>query len=295
MNLGASFLSKFLPGETRKVLISDPSWSNHKSIFTNFEFQTEQYPYYDRRTHTLDEQGMLKALQDAPSGSIVVLHACGHNPTGLDPSPLQWRLIHEVIKQKAHISFFDLAYQGFATGDLEKDIFAIRHFITDPPGPILVAQSYAKNMGMYGERVGTLSVWCSGKPQKEAVVSQLKLIIRKIYSSPPIHGARLVSLVLGNEELKRSWQAELKEMTARIIAMRTSLREELEKLAPSRTWKHITDQIGMFCYTGLTPEQCHRLLTEFHIYMTSDGRMSMAGVTTSNVKTIAAVFSKVLQ
>ena len=254
----------------------------------------DTYPYYDPTTLKLDEEGMLKALREAPSGSIVVLHACAHNPTGVDPSPQQWKLIYQTIKEKAHITFFDLAYQGFATGDLETDVSAVRLFVKDPPGPILVAQSYAKNMGLYGERIGSLSLLCSSKGQKDAITSQLKILIRKVYSSPPIHGARLVSLVLGCEELKREWKAELKQMTSRIMGMRSSLRKELELLTPQRSWNHITDQIGMFCYTGLGKEQCHRLVTQFHIYMTSDGRISMAGVTTSNVRRLAKAFAKVL-
>ncbi|KAL0306787.1 UNVERIFIED_CONTAM: Aspartate aminotransferase, mitochondrial [Sesamum radiatum] len=223
---------------------------------------------------------------------IFLLHACAHNPTGVDPSEEQWREISHQFKVKGHFAFFDMAYQGFASGDPERDAKSIRIFLED--GHLIgCAQSYAKNMGLYGQRVGCLSVVCEDEKQAVAVKSQLQQLARPMYSNPPVHGALIVSTILGDPDLKKLWLMEVKGMADRIIGMRTALRENLEKLGSPLPWEHVTKQIGMFCYSGMTPEQVDRLTKEYHIYMTRNGRISMAGVTTGNVGYLANAIHEV--
>ncbi|KAJ6880211.1 hypothetical protein NC652_033529 [Populus alba x Populus x berolinensis] len=231
-------------------------------------------------------------IKNAPNGSFFLLHACAHNPTGVDPSEEQWREISHQFKVKGHFAFFDMAYQGFASGDPDRDAKSIRIFLQDGHH-IGISQSYAKNMGLYGQRVGCLSVLCEDAKQAVAVKSQLQQLARPMYSNPPVHGALVVSTILGDPELKKLWLKEVKVMADRIIGMRSALRENLEKLGSPLSWKHITDQIGMFCYSGMTPEQVDRLTKEFHIYMTRNGRISMAGITTGNVGYLATAINEV--
>lgn len=221
-------------------------------------------------------------LRNAPEGSFFLLHPCAHNPTGVDPTDGQWREISNQLMVKHHFPFFDVAYQGFASGDLEKDAKAIRLFLED--GHVVgCAQSFAKNMGLYGHRVGCLSVLAKDQQQAMIVRSQLQRLARAMYSSPPIHGVLLVSTILSDPLLKAEWVEELKVMADRIRSMRASLFDNLEKLNSPLNWDHIVKQVGMFCYSGLNCEQIDQLARDFHIYMTRDGRMSMAGVTTRNV------------
>uniref|UniRef100_A0A0D9WR27 Aspartate aminotransferase n=1 Tax=Leersia perrieri TaxID=77586 RepID=A0A0D9WR27_9ORYZ len=234
----------------------------------------------------LDFSGLMDDIKNAPDGSFFLLHACAHNPTGVDPSEEQWREISHQFKVKNHFPFFDMAYQGFASGDPERDAKAIRIFLEDGH-QIGCAQSYAKNMGLYGQRAGCLSILCDDEMQAVAVKSQLQQIARPMYSNPPVHGALIVSTILGDPELKTLWLKEVKGMADRIIGMRKALKQNLEKLGSPMSWEHITNQIGMFCYSGMTPEQVDRLTNEFHIYMTRNGRISMAGVTTGNVAYLA--------
>lgn len=240
-----------------------------------------------------------------PERSAILLHACAHNPTGVDPTPEQWQELSALIKKKNIFPFFDMAYQGFASGSVDRDAFAVRLFVKDGH-QIALAQSYAKNMGLYGERAGAFSLITSGKEESDRTLSQLKILIRPMYSNPPIHGARIVSTILSTPELRAEWLRDVKQMADRIISMRTSLRNNLvsdgfifvlvkfylffefqEKLGSKTNWQHITDQIGMFCFTGMNPEQSARLSKDFSIYLTKDGRISMAGVTSKNVGYLA--------
>lgn len=246
--VGAQFIAQFMPGAT--VYISDPTWPNHKNIFTLAGVPWKTYRYFDPTTVGLDFEGMLADIKAAPSGSIILLHACAHNPTGIDPTKEQWAAIADAIEASNHIAFFDVAYQGFASGSLDKDAYAPRYFASRGM-ELLVAQSYSKNLGLYGERVGALNVVASNKEAATKVLSQLKRLARAIWSNPPAHGARIVAEVVGNGELFDEWRGEMENMSGRIIAVRQVLRDHLERLNSSRDWKFITDQIGMFTYTGM--------------------------------------------
>ncbi|KAF7554192.1 hypothetical protein G7046_g6882 [Stylonectria norvegica] len=291
LRVGAAFLEKFYPGE-KKIYIPNPSWANHKAVFSHAGLAVEQYRYYDKKTIGLDFEGLVADLKAAPKGSIFLFHACAHNPTGVDPSPEQWKQISTVVKDQGHFAFFDMAYQGFASGDTNKDAFAVRHFVEEGHN-IALCQSFAKNMGLYGERVGAFSFVCADADEKKRVDSQLKILIRPMYSNPPIHGARIASEILLNPALNKQWLAEVKNMADRIITMRALLKDNLEKLGSKHDWSHITSQIGMFAYTGLTPEEMDRLAKEFSVYATRDGRISVAGITSDNVGRLAESIFKV--
>lgn len=224
--------------------------------------------------------------QKIPERSVILLHACAHNPTGVDPTPEQWKELSALIKKKNLFPYFDMAYQGFASGSVDKDAFAVRLFIREGH-QIALAQSFAKNMGLYGERAGAFSLITTSKDEADRTLSQLKILIRPMYSNPPIHGARIVSTILSTPELKAEWLRDVKGMADRIISVRSTLRKNLEDLGSKRNWQHITDQIGMFCFTGMNAEQSTRLSNDFSIYLTKDGRISMAGVTSKNVEYLA--------
>jgi len=256
-------------------------------IFRDAGMKVEQYKYYDPKTRGLDLAGMLESMERAPDGSAFLLHACAHNPTGVDPSPQQWKEVSAAMRRKRHVAFFDCAYQGFASGDADKDAGAVRQFVEDGH-LVMLAQSYAKNFGLYNERVGAFSVVCRDPDEKERVESQLKILVRPAYSNPPAQGARIVDTILSDAVLKPQWYAECKSMADRIILMRKLLRDTLEKdLKSPHSWKHVTDQIGMFAFTGLSKEQVQKMRDVHHIYMTADGRISVAGVTKSNVRYVA--------
>jgi len=275
-----------------KIHIPQPTWSNHLAVFRNAGLEPVYYQYYDPATRSVDFAGMKEDISKAENGSFFMLHACAHNPTGCDPTPAQWDELSTLMKQKQHIAFFDCAYQGFASGDAEADAYSLRKFVADGHF-VMLSQSFAKNFGLYGERVGLFSIVCSDAEEALRVNSQLKLIVRAMYSNPPIHGARIVAEVLSDDKLKADWYKECKGMADRIKSMRTALREKLEAGGGGTggggmTWSHVTDQIGMFCYTGLTVEQVKRLREEYHVYCTDDGRFSMAGITSKNVDYIAS-------
>ena len=221
-----------------------------------------------------------------------MLHACAHNPTGVDPTQEQWVEIEAAIREAGHFPFFDMAYQGFASGDAAKDAFALRYFVEKGHQPVL-AQSFAKNMGLYGERVGAFSVVCADAAEAKRVDSQIKILVRPMYSNPPVHGARIAGTILNDAALKKQWLGEVKDMADRIIAMRKLLRENLESLGSKHDWSHITSQIGMFAYTGLKPEQMDALAKEHSVYATRDGRISVAGITSGNVGRLAESIFKV--
>ncbi|KAG0454760.1 hypothetical protein HPP92_024052 [Vanilla planifolia] len=254
----ADFQRRFLPDS--QIYIPVPTWANHHNIWRDAHVSQRTFHYYHPETRGLDFAAMMDDIKNAPNGSFFLLHACAHNPTGVDPSEDQWREISYQFKVKNHFPFFDMAYQGFASGDPERDAKAIRIFLDD--GHMIgCAQSYAKNMGLYGQRVGCLSLLCENEIQAVSVKSQLQQIARPMYSNPPVHGALVVSIILSDPELKAMWLKEVK--------------------------------IGMFCYSGLKPDQVDRLTNEFHIYMTRNGRISMAGVTTGNVGYLANAIHEV--
>lgn len=291
LRIGTDFLRRFLP-ENKNVYLPNPTWGNHIPIAKDAGFDVQSYRYYDANTIGLDENGMLADIDAAPTGSIFLFHVCAHNPTGVDPTQEQWKKISEVCKKKGHFIFFDMAYQGFASGDPERDVWPVRHFIAQGHRPI-IAQSFAKNFGLYGERIGALHILTDGATESACVDSQLKIIIRPHYSNPPISGARLVSSILSDSELTSQWRKDVKVMADRIIKMRSLLVQNLQAAGSTRDWSHVTKQIGMFCYSGLTPEECDELASKFHIYMTRNGRISMAGVTSSTVEYLAKAIAEV--
>jgi len=284
LRIGAAFCSKFYP--TKEIYVPDPTWANHNSVFADAGLMVKKYRYYDAKKIALDIDGMLSDLKAAPEHSMVLLHACAHNPTGVDPTESQWRDISAVCMEKNHFIMFDMAYQGFASGDTDKDASAVRYFV-EQGHDIGLCQSFAKNMGLYGERVGAFSLLCADEEEKKRVDSRMKQIVRALYSNPPVHGARIASLVLSDDALYKEWLEEVKQMADRIHHCRSTLRELLQKVGSKRDWSHITSQIGMFCFTGLKPEQVDQLKDKHHIYLTRDGRISMAGVTDSNVQHLA--------
>ncbi|KAG9772227.1 Aspartate aminotransferase, mitochondrial [Exophiala dermatitidis] len=291
LRIGGAFLQRHYPA-AKAIYIPTPSWANHKAVFSDSGLEVKQYKYYNKDTIGLDFEGMVSDLKAAPEGSIVLLHACAHNPTGIDPTPEQWRQISDVVKEKGHYPFFDMAYQGFASGDTDKDAYPVRLFVEQGHG-LALAQSFAKNMGLYGERVGAFSIVCESAEEKKRVESQIKIIVRPLYSNPPIHGARIATEILSDPKLNKQWLGEVKGMADRIIKMRALLKKNLQELGSKHNWDHITNQIGMFAYTGLTPEQMEKLAKEHSVYATKDGRISVAGITTGNVKRLAEAIYKV--
>lgn len=291
LRIGGAFLASFFPG-VKDIYLPTPSWGNHGPIFRHSGLNVKAYRYYEPSTCGFDFKGALEDLSKIPERSIVLLHACAHNPTGVDPKPEQWAEMSAVIKKRNLFPFFDMAYQGFASGDVTKDAFAVRSFLKDGH-QIALAQSFAKNMGLYGERAGAFSLVCADKDEAARTMSQIKILIRPMYSNPPIHGARLVSEILSDATLRTEWLADVKLMADRIISVRSTLQNNLKKLGSSRNWQHITDQIGMFCFTGMNQQQCERLTKEFSVYLTKDGRISMAGVTSKNVDYLAQAIHEV--
>ena len=289
--IAGEFYKRYLP-EGTAVYLPDPTWGNHVAIMQEAGLEVKRYRYCDRKTCGLDCAGLLDDIAKAPDGSIFLLHACAHNPTGVDPSEAQWDEISAAILKKGHHVLLDCAYQGFASGDAEKDAFAIRKFLKDGHS-LLLAQSFAKNFGLYGERVGSLSVACKDKEECGRVLSQIKRIIRPMYSSPPIHGALIVNEVLSDEALSKQYYKECTQMADRILKMRSLLREAIEAQGSEHNWERITDQIGMFAFTGMSKAMCDELTDEHAIFLTKDGRISIAGLNEDNVATVARAIHKV--
>jgi len=236
---------------------------------------------------------MLEDIKAAPNKSIILLHACAHNPTGVDPTKEDWKQISDAIKEKGHFPFFDMAYQGFASGDIDRDAYAVRQFVKEGH-QIALSQSFAKNMGLYGERVGAFSLVCADAEEKARVDSQLKIIVRPLYSNPPVHGARIAGSILADQGLYNQWLGEVKGMADRINGMRSELKGLLvDDLGNKNNWDHITNQIGMFAFLGISPQQVEKLISEHHVYLTKDGRISVAGITPHNVKHLAESLHKV--
>ena len=289
LKIGADFLKKLNPNA--KVLISNPSWENHKAIFTNAGFEVGTYAYYDAATRSIDFASMLADLNAAAAGTVVVLHACCHNPTGYDITATQWDQVIEVVKAKNLVAFLDMAYQGFGHG-IAEDGAVIGKFVAAGLN-IFVSTSFSKSFSLYGERVGALSVVATDKEEAARVLSQLKIVIRTNYSNPPTHGGAVVAAVLNNAELHALWEKELGEMRVRIKAMRQKLVDGLKAAGVKQDMSFITTQIGMFSYSGLSKDQMVRLRSEFGVYGTDTGRMCVAALNSKNIdyvcKAIAAV------
>ncbi|MEY4506881.1 MAG: hypothetical protein RL297_1459 [Pseudomonadota bacterium] len=293
LKIGADFLKKLSPNA--QVLISDPSWENHRALFTNAGFTVNTYPYFDQSANGglggINFTDMLAALNAAAPGTIVLLHACCHNPTGYDISPEQWEQVIAVVKAKGLTAFLDMAYQGFGYG-IAEDGAVIAKFVAAGLN-IFVSTSFSKSFSLYGERVGALSVVGSSKEETDRVLSQLKIAIRTNYSNPPTHGGAIVASVLSNPELRALWEAELGEMRVRIKAMRQTLVDGLKAAGVTKNMGFITTQIGMFSYSGLSKDQMVRLRSEFGVYGTDTGRMCVAALNSKNISHVCQAIAQV--
>ena len=290
LKIGADFLKKINPNAT--VLISDPSWENHRALFTNAGFAVDSYRYYDANNRGVDFDGMLADLNAAAPGTIILLHACCHNPTGYDITAAQWEQVIATISAKKLVPFLDMAYQGFGHG-IAEDGAVIGKFVAAGLD-FFVSTSFSKSFSLYGERVGALSVVCASKEEAGRVLSQLKIAIRTNYSNPPIHGGAIVAAVLGNPELRALWEQELGEMRVRIKAMRQKLVDGLKAAGVTQDMGFITTQIGMFSYSGLSKDQMVRLRDEFGVYGTDTGRMCVAALNSKNIDYVCASIAKVI-
>ncbi|SHI11276.1 amino acid aminotransferase [Pollutimonas bauzanensis] len=290
LKIGADFLKQLLPNS--RVVISDPSWENHRALFERAGFPVDTYPYYDAASHGLDFAGMLAGLRALPEQTIVVLHACCHNPTGIDPTFEQWQQIVQVVKDRNLVPFLDIAYQGFGDG-LEEDASVVRLF-AEHDLTMLISSSFSKSFSLYGERVGALTLVSSSKEEATRVLSQLKRVIRTNYSNPPTHGGTVVSTVLNTPELYTLWATELAGMRERIRSMRIQLVEKLKEHGVKQNFDFVLKQRGMFSYSGLTAPQVDRLRDEYGIYAISSGRICVAALNTGNIDYVAASIAKVL-
>jgi aromatic-amino-acid transaminase len=290
LKVGADFIRRFAPGAG--AWISDPSWENHRALFEAAGFRVENYPYYDAATRGLDFDAMRTSLAGLPSGSLVVLHACCHNPTGVDPSSSQWGEIVATVRSRGLVPFLDLAYQGFGSG-IDADAEVVRKFAATP-GPVFVSSSFSKSFSLYGERVGALTIVTASRDEAARVLSQMKRVIRTNYSTPPTHGGRVVSIVLGNAELRALWERELAAMRERIRGMREQLVAGLAKRAPGRDFGHILRQRGMFSYSGLDRAQVERLRREYSIYAVDTGRICVAALNPKNLDYVVGAIAAVL-
>ncbi|MRD45833.1 amino acid aminotransferase [Caenimonas koreensis] len=290
LKIGADFLKKINPNA--KVLISDPSWENHRALFTQAGFTVESYPYYNAATRGIDFDGMLGALNAAAEGTIVVLHACCHNPTGYDITAAQWDQVIAAVKARKLVPFLDMAYQGFGYG-IAEDGAVIQKFVAAGLS-FFVSTSFSKSFSLYGERVGALSVLCQDAEETSRVLSQLKIMIRTNYSNPPTHGGQVCAMVLNTPELRALWEKELAGMRTRIKQMRVTLVEKLKAAGVKQDMSFITQQIGMFSYSGLTKDQMVRLRNEFGVYGTDTGRMCVAALNSQNIDYVCESIAKVL-
>ena len=290
LKIGADFLKKVSPNA--KVMISDPSWENHRALFTNAGFQVDSYAYYDAEKRGVNFEGMLASLNAAAAGTIVVLHACCHNPTGYDITAAQWDQVIAVVKAKSLTPFLDMAYQGFGHG-IQEDGAVIGKFVAAGLN-FLLSTSFSKSFSLYGERVGALSVVCVDKEECGRVLSQLKIAIRTNYSNPPIHGGAVVAAVLANPEWRATWEKELGDMRVRIKAMRQKLVDGLIAAGVKQDMSFITTQIGMFSYSGLNKDQMVRLRSEFGVYGTDTGRMCVAALNSKNIDYVCQAIAKVI-
>ncbi len=290
LKLGADFLKRLLPDA--KVAISNPSWENHRALFEAAGFTVDTYPYYDAATHGLDFAGMLAGLQALPEKTIVVLHACCHNPTGVDPTLEQWEQIADTVRERNLVPFLDIAYQGFGDG-LDEDAAVVRMFAKRDL-TMLISSSFSKSFSLYGERVGALTLVCSSREESGRVLSQLKRVIRTNYSNPPTHGGMIVSSVLNTPELFQLWVDELAGMRERIRSMRSQLVEKLKAKGVQQDFSFVLSQRGMFSYSGLNAGQVDRLRDEHGIYAVSSGRICIAALNSGNIDNVANAIAAVL-
>ncbi len=290
LKVGADLLKRYFPDS--KVYLSDPTWDNHRAVFEGSGHVCETYPYYDPATGGLRFDELLAFFKTLPQRSIVLMHACCHNPTGVDLTADQWRALVPVIRERELLPFLDLAYQGYGDG-IEEDAFAVR-LLADEGLSFLIANSFSKSMSLYGERCGALSVVCPDADQAARVLGQLKFMIRRNYSNPPMHGGQIVAKVLTDPKLRAMWEAEVAEMRGRIQSMRQALYRVLAAKLPGRDFNYFLTQRGMFSYTGLTADQAERLKTEFGVYILRSGRMCVAGLNTRNVEATAEAMAAVL-
>ncbi|MEE1653237.1 MULTISPECIES: amino acid aminotransferase [Brachymonas] len=290
LKIGADFLKKLNPDA--KVLISDPSWENHRALFTNAGFTVETYAYYDADKRGINFDGMLASLNAAPAGTVVVLHACCHNPTGYDLTAAQWDQVVDVVKNKNLVAFLDMAYQGFGAG-IAEDGAVIGKFVAAGL-QFFVSTSFSKSFSLYGERVGALSVVSASKEEAARVMSQLKIVIRTNYSNPPTHGGSVVAIVLNDPELRALWEKELGEMRVRIKQMRQALVDGLKAAGVQQDMSFITTQVGMFSYSGLNKDQMVRLRNEFGVYGTDTGRMCVAALNSQNIGHVCNSIAQVI-
>ncbi|MEO8631538.1 MAG: amino acid aminotransferase, partial [Betaproteobacteria bacterium] len=291
LKVGADFLRRIAPNA--EVWISQPSWENHRALFENTGFVVKNYPYYDAATHGLDFPGMRDALKAAPAGTIVVLHACCHNPTGVDLSEAQWGEVIETVRGRGLIPFLDIAYQGFGDG-LEPDAGPVRRFVA-AGAPVFISNSFSKSFSLYGERIGALSVVADSSDEAARALSQLKRLVRTNYSNPPTHGGKIVATVLNSAELRALWEQELGQMRVRIRAMRGKLTANVQSRVPGTDFSFVEKQRGMFSYTGLSKDAVTRLRDEFSIYAIDTGRICVAALNSNNIDYVAAAIAKVMQ
>ena len=290
LKIGADFLYQLNP--QAQVLISDPSWENHRALFSQAGFSVDTYPYDDAETKGVKVQGLLARLNDAAPGTVVVLHACCHNPTGYDLTPAQWAEVVDTIKARHLVAFLDMAYQGFGEG-LAEDGAVVAQFLAAGLH-FLVSTSFSKNFSLYGERVGALSVVCSDSTERARVLSQLKIVIRTNYSNPPTHGAAVVAQILTTPALRQQWEHELAGMRTRIWHMRRALLEKLQAIGVQQDISFIGRQKGMFSYSGLNKAQMERLRTEFGIYGLDSGRICVAALNSQNIDAVVHAIAQVL-
>ncbi|HWU97863.1 MAG TPA: amino acid aminotransferase [Oxalicibacterium sp.] len=290
LKLGADFLKRFAPNA--QVWISDPSWENHRALFESAGFVVNNYPYYDEASHGVNFAGMLDTLKSVPTGSVILLHACCHNPTGADLTDAQWKEVISVVTSRGLIPFLDMAYQGFGDG-IESDGKVVRQF-AEAGGPVFVSNSFSKSFSLYGERVGALSIVANNADEAARVLSQLKRVIRTNYSNPPTHGGQVVATALANPELRALWEEELAGMRVRIREMRQALVEKLKAKAPNHNFDFVIQQRGMFSYSGLTKPQVDRLRDEYAIYAVDTGRICVAALNSGNIDYVVDAIANVL-
>ncbi|KAL8622354.1 hypothetical protein ACOMHN_041682 [Nucella lapillus] len=292
LRVAAEFMKRNCKSDV--VYVSKPTWGNHKAIFKNAGFsEIRDYRYWDAKRCKIDMENWKEDLKNAPEGAIVILHAVAHNPTGMDPTQEQWKEIASIMKEKKLFPLMDCAYQGFASGDLEKDAWSVRHFVS-MGFELFVAQSFSKNFGLYNERIGNLCVVARSSDVTAQIKSQMDLIVRTMWSNPSQHGARIVATILNNPAYCNEWKDSVKEMASRIISMRSEMFNKLRAKKVPGDWSHIVDQIGMFSFTGLNEDQSKKMVNEHHVYMLSNGRISMAGLTTKNVDYVVDAMHKVI-
>jgi aromatic-amino-acid transaminase len=290
LKVGADFIKRWLPNA--EVWVSDPTWDNHRAMFEGAGIAVHSYPYYDAATGGLAFDAMCDTLRNLPRGSVVLMHACCHNPTGVDLTHAQWDRLAPLLAERGLLPYLDLAYQGYGDG-IEQDAYAVR-LLASSGLPVIVANSFSKSMSVYGERAGALSFVCADRDEAELVLGQLKATVRRNYSNPPLHAAGIVARVLTDPALRPQWESEVAAMRARILAMRKSLHAVLSARLPDRDFGYFLTQRGMFSYTGLSAAQVDRLREEHAVYLVRSGRMCVAGLSTNNVQRVAEAMAAVL-